>query len=621
VQQHNLSARVRSVAARRALVGAVFASVVAASPAIAAEGPQGVRTGHNITVFHNIDMIAAFGSSVGEQTQVDVFRGAHRIATARGAAVETPEGGALEVNHGPEGPAVAGDCWDGATPDIRPGDRIVVSNPGGAAGVDEAIVDNLAITSRTVVTRDADTGGEVVVIPGTPETPESPAVPETTEPTREEVWLEGVAEYIDANGVATPMPIEALDSAEFLGVPDDNQLRMAPNEVVAGATPGTFIAKYYDEDPEDSRAGFNIDRNRNNRNDDYIFNAVATGEGHAMGYGHVEILPPVSMLVDGLDEQLTAAPGCEAAPKLASSLGTASTDVLSTVNVAPGGADPVLTLGGWAAAGVTEAKVVLTSGDTVVEKAVDLAADATRQQGWGASFTAAELEGLAEGDVRAQLSIGDVLVGAVKTIRYDVTPPELSVDLSEGTYTGAQRVVVTAGAAGDTITYALNGGPARPYTGGAIELGVGDHVLVVRSTDTAGNSTERTFAYTVNPAPAPVKETGGSDAGSRQLQAHVAPTEQAAQAPVTITPTAPGIDRITAPRSVKLAKARKGVGIMISTKAASIAAKADKGAKVVAFARPPAGYKLVFKAKRKGAYKVTVRLPGGATSVVALKVR
>jgi hypothetical protein len=32
-------------------------------------------------------------------------------------------------------------------------------------------------------------------------------------------------------------------------------------------------------------------------------------------------------------------------------------------------------------------------------------------------------------------------------------------------------------------------------------------------------------------------------------------------------------------------------------------------------------YTLVFKATRKGSYKVTVSLPGGASRVVALKVR
>ena len=564
-QKRGLSGRVHPKATRGALLGATFASVLAVSPALAAEGPQGVRPGHNVTVFHNIDMVAAFGSAAGEQIQVDVFRDGHRIATARGAAVDTPEGGALEVNHGPEGPVLPGDCWVGATPDIRPGDRVVVSNPGGSQGIDEAIVDNLAITGRRSVTRDADTGGEVVVItpavpavppvpavpevpatdtteaiPGTPEIPGTPAIPEVTEPTRQEVWIEGVAEYVNEDGVATPIPVERLDSFEFLGVPDDNQLRLAPNEVVAGPTPGTFIAKYYDENPANPRSGFNVDRNRENRSDAYIFNAVATGEGHAMGFGHVDPLPAVSMLVDGLEEQDTAAPGCEAAPKLPSSLGTASAEVLNIANAGSGATDPVLTLGGWAAPDVTSAKVVLTSAGESVEKDVDLTGSNAGQQGWGASFAAAELADLPEGDVHAQLSIDGVRVGAVKTIRYDLTAPEISVDLLEGTYTGTQRLV-PSGADADVITYALDGGPERPYAGGAIELGVGEHVLVLRCTDAAGNLTERSFAFTIKPVPAarpaaePVEDVAPAAAEATQ-QEQPAVLQQQPLAPALVGP-------------------------------------------------------------------------------------
>src|SRR5215211_7163137 len=97
---------------RRRLTAAAVARAAAlgayAEAAPAAEGPQGIRAGRNITVFHNIDMVGAFGHPIGVQTQVDVFRGGHRIASTRGAAVD---GGALEVNRGREGaplPATAG---------------------------------------------------------------------------------------------------------------------------------------------------------------------------------------------------------------------------------------------------------------------------------------------------------------------------------------------------------------------------------------------------------------------------------------------------------------------------------------------------------------------------------
>src|SRR3954449_2123474 len=88
---------------RRRLTAAALAAAatlgVYAEAAPAAEGPQGIRAGRNVTVFHNIDMVGAFGHPIGVQTQVDVFRGGHRIASARGATVDAADdGGALEVN-------------------------------------------------------------------------------------------------------------------------------------------------------------------------------------------------------------------------------------------------------------------------------------------------------------------------------------------------------------------------------------------------------------------------------------------------------------------------------------------------------------------------------------------
>ncbi len=191
-----------------------------------------------------------------------MFRGEHRIATAqRRGGRRTPEGGALEVNHGPAGAPVPGDCWEGATPDIRPGDRIRVSNPGGRAGIDEVIVDDMSIDS---VSRkpgaDAILGND-----------------------NDEIWVEGNARS-GADGTAIDVAI--LDSGEFRGRLEDPRadVRVGPNEVVAG-TAGRYIAKYH--------APFT-----------FVKDAVSTpvalsmlaGDGHAFGYGHVPLadgsLPP-----------------------------------------------------------------------------------------------------------------------------------------------------------------------------------------------------------------------------------------------------------------------------------------------------------------------------------------
>lgn len=80
---------------------------------------------------------------------VQAFRNGVEIGSAHGPAVEVDEGlplaGALEVNHGPEGAPQQGDCWTGTTPDILPGDRIVVTDSAG--GSDEVLVDDIAITT------------------------------------------------------------------------------------------------------------------------------------------------------------------------------------------------------------------------------------------------------------------------------------------------------------------------------------------------------------------------------------------------------------------------------------------------------------------------------------------
>ena len=122
-QKDRLAVRVRPAAVRGALLGAAFASALTASPAIAAEGPLKVRPGHNITVFHNIDMVAAFGyGEAGDEITIDVIRAGERVGTATGPLVDNGDGPALEVNHGPEGPPAPGDCWEGTTPDIQAGD-------------------------------------------------------------------------------------------------------------------------------------------------------------------------------------------------------------------------------------------------------------------------------------------------------------------------------------------------------------------------------------------------------------------------------------------------------------------------------------------------------------------
>jgi len=138
--------RPRAAAWKWATAAAIAGSVALSADANAAlTAPGSVRAGHNVSVFHEIDFVATFGHQVGTPLRVEVFRGPNLIARAEGPAVSTPEGGGLEVNHGPEVVAGPGDCWSKATADIKPYDKIVVTD--GAGGTDTILVDDIVVES------------------------------------------------------------------------------------------------------------------------------------------------------------------------------------------------------------------------------------------------------------------------------------------------------------------------------------------------------------------------------------------------------------------------------------------------------------------------------------------
>ncbi len=265
--------RTRRVKAAVALgVAALVPTMLSTTPA---EGTVvNVGAGHNITVFHNIDFVAVFGYELGEVLTVQVIRNGTVIGTATGAAAgEAPEIG-LEVNHGPEGVPVAGDCWEGGTPNIGPGDHIRVTSDTSDV-VDEVIVDRIRFTKRGP---SALANGDVVV--------------------PFNAFRAGV------NGAAIPPGF--IDSAEFRAA-SNNQVRFEGNVIVErrpGALPGQLRMRY--------RSPFRPARNRPGWNQAQLRRALL-GDGHATGFGHVEVLPAEGMLVDGLTDTPGPALGCEGA--------------------------------------------------------------------------------------------------------------------------------------------------------------------------------------------------------------------------------------------------------------------------------------------------------------------
>jgi hypothetical protein len=267
----------RSTITRRgaaiAAAGGLAASALAALPASATI--VNVAAGHNITVFHNLDFVTASGWADGESITVNVHRRGALIGTATGAASDPEATGSfgLEVNHGPEAAPVAGDCWEGHTPDIRPGDRVSVTN---GAETDTVVVDRIRFTGRPDELR---SGGIVVPF---------------------------VAKR--ANGGA--IPLRRIDSAEFRAA-SNNQVRFEPDRIVVerrpGAGPGLYRMRY--------RSPFRPSRNdQDNPLNQRQLRRVLLRDGHAIGIGHVDPLPLEGMLVDGLNDTPGPAPGCEAAP-------------------------------------------------------------------------------------------------------------------------------------------------------------------------------------------------------------------------------------------------------------------------------------------------------------------
>lgn len=436
-----------------AAVAVMPAAASAQAPAVQNE----VRPGKSIGIFHTIDFVAAFGYELGQPLKVSVFRGPHLIGSAEGPTVETAEGPGLEVNHGPAGAPQPGDCWSGLTPDVRPGDKVVVSADGGQ---DTVYVDDIRI-SRVV----EGPGGDV--------------------------YAEGVARY--ANG--TPVPVEALDSGEVRAA---DRSRYAPTSVerIAGTEDG-FRAVYAAAD------NWGVVRGTGSKL------SVLTGD-HAMGYGHIAPPPPVFQLADGTDDVPGPALGCEGSPAAGASAMTAVDDTV--VNLASGD----LQVSGVVAEQVDGVQV--SDGTTTIDGTVEQSTEAGGKA-WTATFSRADLETLADGDLTITATFGGAApTTATRTIKKDTVAPGAPVaDPAPGTYVGSRLVTFATGDATDAVHFTRDGSqptPASPKLVGDIRLLVGDHTIRTLVVDAAGNpGPSSTFDYKITEAPAAGAGAGGEAAG------------------------------------------------------------------------------------------------------------
>lgn len=267
--------RRRSGKVKAAAAVAMATMVPLALSTVPAEGTVvNVGAGHNITVFHNIDFVAVVGYEDTEVLTVEVIRNGNVIGTATGdARGNAVDGFGLEVNHGPTGAAQPGDCWVGGTPDIRPRDTIRVTSDSTAV-VDEVVVDRINFTGRPSALPNGD-----IVVP---------------------------FNAFRANGTAIRPGF--IDSPEFRAVANPQvRFEAGPGIVVErrpGFVPGKLRVRY--------KSPFRPARNKPGWNQRQLRRALL-GDGHAIGFGHVAVLPAEGMLVDGLTATPGPALGCEGA--------------------------------------------------------------------------------------------------------------------------------------------------------------------------------------------------------------------------------------------------------------------------------------------------------------------
>jgi hypothetical protein len=466
------------------LAATTVAALLAAAPAQAQSPANTMDAGKVVNVFGNADFVATFGWTVGDIVTVEVFRGSEKIGHASGPAVDTPDGGALEVNHGPAGAPEPGDCWDGDggpgpayTPDLLPEDRIVITGPGPTPldppSVSTVYVDDIEIP------KPAKLVGDSVVVEGIART------------------AQGLPLRTDGETGAAPL----LDSGEVRAV--GPRVRATPNETIR--IPGTtdrWRSTYhvpfavFQEDP-----GLDNATRRSQ---------ILNGD-HAQGYGHAAPVNGVAQLADGVGADGGPALGCEASVSQRDAIQGANREAINAANVG----QPLVVNG------------VVADGDTVRVRVPGGAqhdpvvnADNT----WTATIPAAEIGDLPDGNVVVTADFQGPLAPATGarvtqlTLSKDIVAPAApTANPPAGSYEGTRNVTLS-GETGATIRYTNNNSEptsSSPIAGGPIPV-TASQTLKAKAFDAAGNpSATGTFAYVIT-AP-PVQNGGGGGGGGTNI--------------------------------------------------------------------------------------------------------
>ena len=112
---------------------------------------------HSLIGFPQRDFISATGYTAGTTYSFSVIRGGNVIATSTPVAADST--GLAEVNH------PGGACWEGVTPNIKPGDAIRITASGGVS--EQTTIAGVTAERPIVTSDDAVTGGGTIEVHGT----------------------------------------------------------------------------------------------------------------------------------------------------------------------------------------------------------------------------------------------------------------------------------------------------------------------------------------------------------------------------------------------------------------------------------------------------------------------
>lgn len=112
---------------------------------------------HSLIGFPARDFISATGYTAGATYRFAVVRGGNIIATSTPVVADST--GLAEVNH------PGGACWEGVTPNIKPGDKIRIIGPGNVS--EQTTIAGVTAERPIVTSEDAVTGGGTIEIHGT----------------------------------------------------------------------------------------------------------------------------------------------------------------------------------------------------------------------------------------------------------------------------------------------------------------------------------------------------------------------------------------------------------------------------------------------------------------------